>query len=77
MNRSTKYNIFFFILFIISAIKVSAQPETIEMADRLREDGKIYVVVTVLLIIFAGFIGYLIAIDRKVKKLEKNLKMVD
>lgn len=44
----------------------------IEMADVMRADGKIYVVVAVLLIIFLGLIGYLIHLDRKISKLEKN-----
>ena len=49
------------------------QPE-VEMADTLRQDGKIYVVVVVLLTVLAGTILYLVVIDRKVSKLEKQLK---
>lgn len=45
-----------------------------EMADQMRAEGKIYVVVAVILIIFAGLVAYLILIDRKVSKLEKNLR---
>jgi CcmD family protein len=48
-----------------------AQSE-VEMADLMRADGKIYVVVVVLLIIFIGLIVYLINLDRKVSKLEKK-----
>lgn len=44
------------------------------MADALRRDGKIYVVVVVLLTVLAGMVLYLITIDRKVSKLEKQLK---
>jgi CcmD family protein len=44
----------------------------VEMADVMRADGKIYVVVAVLLIIFLGLIGYLIHLDRKISKLEKK-----
>lgn len=36
--------------------------------------GKIFVVVTVLAIIMAGLFVYLFMIDRKVTKLEKELK---
>jgi hypothetical protein len=46
----------------------------IEMADRLKADGKIYVVVGVVLIILAGLILYLVRIERKVSKLEKEIK---
>jgi len=49
------------------------QPE-VEMADTLRQDGKIYVVVAVLLTVLVGLIVYLISVDRKVSRLEKQLK---
>ena len=44
------------------------------MADLMRENGKIYVVVAVLAIIFTGIIVYLISIDRKANKLDRELK---
>jgi hypothetical protein len=43
----------------------------VEMADRLRTEGKIYVVVAIVLIILAGLIFYLFLMDKKIKKLEK------
>ncbi|MBD99689.1 MAG: CcmD family protein [Verrucomicrobia bacterium] len=46
----------------------------IEMADVMRSNGKIYVVVSVLLTILIGLIVYLISIDRKLTRLEKELK---
>mgnify|MGYP001582542088 CR=1 FL=1 len=42
------------------------------MADELRSSGKIYVVVGVLSVIFIGIIIYLINIDRKISKMEKE-----
>lgn len=45
----------------------------VEMADALRADGKIYVVVAVLLVLFAGFVGYAIRIDGKISRLEKEM----
>ena len=44
-----------------------------EMADTMRSEGKIYVVVAILLIIFIGLIGYLVMLDRKVSRIEKKL----
>lgn len=44
----------------------------IEMADTLRSSGKIYVVVTVLSVIFIGIVFYLVKLDRRISKLEKN-----
>lgn len=43
------------------------------MADQLRADGKIWVVVLVLAVVFAGIITYLIRLDRQVSKLEKEM----
>lgn len=45
-----------------------------EMADQMRADGKIYVVVVVLATIFAGIFTYLIYLDRKITRLEKENK---
>jgi CcmD family protein len=44
-----------------------------EMADVMRSEGKIYVVVAILVIIFAGLIAYLVALDRKLTRLEKKI----
>ena len=38
----------------------------------MRRNGKIYVVVTVILIILTGMILYLVRLDRKITKLEKE-----
>lgn len=58
---------------LLLLIQPLAQAQSaIDMADVMRADGKIYVVVAVLLIIFLGLIGYLIHLDRKISKLEKN-----
>jgi hypothetical protein len=45
-----------------------------EMADLLRSNGKIYVVVAVLATILVGFFLYLIQLDRKIGRLEKETK---
>lgn len=60
------------ILFALTSIGAKAQE--VEMADAMFENGKIYVVVGVLAIIFVGLIVYLIAIDRRVSKIEKDQK---
>jgi hypothetical protein len=48
--------------------------QEVEMADRLRADGKIYVVVSVIGILLAGILIYTITIDRKLGRLEKELE---
>lgn len=42
------------------------------MADLMKENGKIYVVIAVMLTILAGLVLYLVRLDRKITKLEKN-----
>ncbi|MBO3698973.1 CcmD family protein [Roseivirga sp. E12] len=44
--------------------------KSVDMADRMRENGKIYVVVGVILIIFLGITFYAVRIDRKLSKIE-------
>jgi CcmD family protein len=45
-----------------------------EMADTMRSEGKIFVVVAIILIVLLGLFIYLFLIDRKVKKLENQLR---
>lgn len=54
-------------------ILMTPPQQQVEMADAMRSEGKIYVVVAIVLLILAGLIGYLIMMDRKVSKLEKKL----
>lgn len=58
-------------LLLISPLLLKAQ--SAEMADTMRSEGKIYVVVVILLIIVAGLFAYLILLDRKITRLEKKL----
>jgi CcmD family protein len=46
----------------------------VEMADGLRANGKIYVVVLVLVTILAGVLFYVVRLDRKISRLEKEIK---
>jgi hypothetical protein len=40
--------------------------------DIMQENGKIYVVIAVMLTILAGLVLYLVRLDRKISKLEKD-----
>ena len=61
------------LLLMISGIAAFAQGNNgPEMADALRSSGKIYVVILVICIIFAGLAIFLFSIDRRLKKIEKN-----
>lgn len=61
-----------FLLLVLGTPRTFGQDQ-VEMADQLRSEGKIYVVVAIILIILLGLFFYLFSLDRKVKKLEKLL----
>lgn len=58
-----------FFLFNLTAFAQNA-----EMADTFRAEGKIYVVVAIVLIVLAGLLIYLFLMDKKVSALEKRIK---
>jgi len=60
------------LVLILGNVSFGWAQQSIEMADVMRSDGKIYVVVAVLLLILLGLIAYLVVLDRKVSKLEKQ-----
>ena len=60
------------ILSLMSTASVWAQGNDIEMAEMMRSEGKIYIVIGVLMIIFIGFIFYLIRLDRRGTKMENE-----
>ena len=74
-----KCSVIFLILFT-GARTVMAQVDSVktqtmapvDMAGTMRSNGKIYVVVAVLVIILAGLFTYLTRLDRKITRLEKG-----
>jgi len=56
------------------AFAAQAQNQGIEMADTMRSNGKIYVVVAVLSIVLAGILIYVINTDKKIKRLEEEVE---
>ena len=64
-----------FVLFsATTALAQAPSAEAPEMADGLHQSGKIYVVVAAVVVIVAGLLVYLISLDRKVSKLEQEIK---
>jgi hypothetical protein len=61
---------------LLPVVHAAAQSaaDTPEMADALRHDGKIYVVVAVITVVLAGLLALLVSLDRKVSRLERELK---
>jgi hypothetical protein len=60
------------LLFASGIVQAQEKLSEPEMADTFRSNGKIYVVIAVILVIFAGIIAYLIRLDRKISRVEKN-----
>ena len=71
-----KVSLFLLTLLLISGnLFAQAVDNGVPMADKLREDGKIWVVVAVIAVIFAGIAISMLRIDSKVSKIEKELNI--
>ncbi|HLK98371.1 MAG TPA: hypothetical protein VK364_11435 [Hymenobacter sp.] len=65
------------LILLLPVLHAAAQTsDTPEMADTMRTDGKIYVVVAVIAVVLAGLLVLLVSLDRKVGRLEKELRDV-
>ena len=60
------------LLFLFASFFANAQGP--EMADTFRQEGKIYVVIIVLAIVFVCIVGILVILERKLSRLEKEIK---
>ncbi len=67
-------NKFIRIIVLLSVLPSVTLADGVDMADTLRSNGKIYVVVAVLCVVLAAVLLYLFSIDRKVKKMEDKFK---
>lgn len=65
---------FFLLLNVLTIFAQNTTAETVEMADLMRSNGKIYVVVLVLGVILTGIIVYLINLDKKISRMENRIK---
>ena len=70
MNIGKKIIMLFTVM--MTSIIIFAQQQKVEMADKMRDDGRIYVVVAVVLTILIGLILYIVRLDKKMSKLEKE-----
>ncbi len=55
-------------------LMAQSDTNTVEMADVLHKSGKIYVVVAVIAVIFAGIIAFLFMLERRINRLEEDVK---
>ena len=69
MNRSV-----FLTLILFSLVQLAAAQQEVEMADKFYTEGKVYVVVVVVSILVIGMMAYLFLMDRKISRIEKELR---
>ncbi|MGF1923616.1 MAG: CcmD family protein [Bacteroidia bacterium] len=60
------------LIMLLAATQLFAQSEQGELMESIHHNGKIYVVVAVIVIILVGLLVYLFAIDKRLKLLEKK-----
>ncbi|OSZ77899.1 hypothetical protein CAP36_12945 [Chitinophagaceae bacterium IBVUCB2] len=60
------------LLLVMLSVAGNAQEKEVQMGDVMRDNGRIYVVVAVLLTILIGLILYVIRLDKKITRLEKD-----
>jgi hypothetical protein len=65
-------NIACLMIVLVISIMSFAQDKKVEMADVMRSNGRIYVVIAVVITILLGLILYVFRLDRKITKLEKE-----
>lgn len=64
----------YYFLTVILCCALFAQAQDAQMADELRAQGKIYIVVGVLAAIFVALVVYLAAQERRIRKMEKEIE---
>jgi hypothetical protein len=72
-NMKKIYTTILWLLFSSLTFAQNTASQKVEMADLMRSNGKIYVVIVVMLTILAGLMIYLIRLERKIAKLEKEV----
>ena len=60
------------VMLLYSLNILAQQASNSAINDAMRNSGKIYVVVTVMTIVFVGIIAYLFTIDKRLKKIENK-----
>lgn len=60
------------LLFLCSFSVFSQDNGSVDMADKFRSDGKIYVVVAVIAVILSGIFFYLYQTEKRLDKIEKK-----
>ena len=73
INSKKIFSLLLLFVFSISVWGQNGNPP-VQMADTMRSNGRIYVVVAVMLTILIGLILYIVRLDKKISKMEKEIK---
>jgi len=65
---------FFAVILVLIAAPMAQAQQEVPMADLFYQEGKIYVVVAVMTVLFLGIVLYLLLMEKRLKKLEQKLK---
>ena len=68
--KASKRRITYLLFFFLSNVLIG-QNDAVEMADVMRSNGKIYVVVGIMTIIFVGIVIYMFIMESRIRKLKK------
>jgi len=71
--RKIKFLLAFFSFCFPAIISYAQDDGKVDMADTMRSNGRIYVVVAVVVLILLGLLLYLIRLDRKITRLERDV----
>lgn len=69
MNKIKQIGSIIALLFLSGVVKAQTDPNKL---DPMTTNGKIYVVMTVVVVIVVGLLLYLVSLDRKISKIEKS-----
>jgi hypothetical protein len=72
MNRLKKIFAAIMLLTLHTATWAQDGTKKVEMADLMRSNGRIYVVIAVMLTILIGLVLYIVRLDRKISAMEKE-----
>ena len=61
-------------ILLLAFMPILSMAQEVDMADTMRSNGKIFVVVGVIAIIFVGLLVYMVMLDRRLTKMENEEK---
>ncbi len=72
MDKLIKRSGMFLAFCLVNLVAMAQDSSNNDSADFMRSNGKIYVVITVAAIIITGLFLYMLSLERKIKKLERE-----